>query len=177
MDKERFIKIGCLTRIFSLGVIVGCIGGLVWQEISAPLEITPRMNREVEIQLLQEDTNEKLLTYIEGKWTSSIGDLIIDVENSEPKGKIIVIEHADKKEASKEKIFNIVSIESVDGFFGIVKLKICVDNSQCSLNDQIPIQVNKIFGVENTVAISFDNRLAYCIRPEFLCTRAFKRTE
>lgn len=175
-NENSFLRIGCRTKIFSIGIIVGCFGGLVWQELLAPLEISPRMDREVEVQLLKEDASEKLLQYIEGKWTSSIGDLVINLEDSKVRGNLTVIENADDKTPST-KHFRIADIETVDGFFGIVKLKICEANKECTEKDMLPIQINKVFGINDTITISFDKRLAFCIQPELLCTRAFKRTE
>jgi hypothetical protein len=175
-DNTSFLKIGCRTKIFSIGIIVGCLGGLIWQELLAPLEITPGMDRGSEIQLFKEDTNEKLLEYIEGKWSSSIGDLVIDLGDSKVNGSFTVIENADEQNKVTKK-FKIFNIESVDGFFGIVKLNICNIDSLCTQENILPIQINKVFGVSNTIAMSFDRRLTFCINLDEWCTRAFKRIE
>jgi len=170
---KPFVNIGCRTKIFSLGIIIGCLGGLIWQELFSPLEISPKMDREQQIQILKEDTNEKLLNYIEGTWTSSIGDLIISIDESKVEGLFTVIEQNGSQAVSKK--FKIFNIETIDGFFGIVKLNICDQNKPCNQENSLPIQINKVFGIDRTITISFDKRVSYCVNIEELCTRAFKR--
>lgn len=163
-------------KIFTLGVLIGCISGLIWQEILSPIEIFPHnMNYNEEIAILQSETNEKLLKYIEGKWYSSIGDLIVNVNDSEIDGSFLVIENT-LVNPKRQETFKIVSIGKVDGLFGIVRLNICNLKSSCTLDDQIPIQINKIFGISKTLTMTYDTRFAYCLSNKS-CTRAFKEYE
>ena len=70
----------------------------------------------------------------------------------------------------------IVSIEKVDGIFGIVKLTLCSENKPCDENNFIPIQLNKIFGLRRTITMKFDTRFSFCIN-KTECIRAFKEAE
>jgi hypothetical protein len=159
-------------KLFSIGVILGCIGGIIWQELLSPIHITPSMSSHDEYHVLKSDTDERLLKYIEGHWRSSIGDLLININDSEINGSFIVIENLSKP--SKEEKYRIVEVSKVDGFFGIVSLKICNINSNCNNEDKLPIQINKVFGIDKTIAITYDTRLSYCIPTDNQCTRAFK---
>lgn len=171
----------CLTlrqrmKVFALGIIIGCIGGLIWQEILSPIEIFPhKMNRNEELAVLQSETNEKLLKYIEGKWTSSIGDLIVNINDSDIDGSFLVIENTSVN-PKRQETFKIVSISKIDGLFGIIKMNLCNLKTSCTINDQIPIQINKIFGIEKTLTMTYDKKFAYCIG-EKSCTRAFREYE
>lgn len=172
---KKIISFDSKAKIFTFGIVIGCLGGLIWQELFSPLEIPPmEMDRKQEIQLLRSDTNDRLLSYIEGVWSSSIGDLIIDIDQITKVGIITVIENPKIGPQSIKK-YEVQNIETLDGFFGIVKLNICKSNSPCSPEELLPIQINKIFGIEKTVTISFDRRLSYCVDYDVICTRAFKR--
>lgn len=160
-------------KIFSVGIVLGCIFGLIWQEILSPIEIFPhKMNRNEELDILQSETNEKLLKYIEGRWTSSIGDLIVNINDSDINGSFLVIENTSLNPRKEEK-FKVVNITKVDGLFGIVKLSLCSMNGSCTIEDQIPIQINKVFGISKTITMTYDTRFSFCIS-DLMCTRAFK---
>lgn len=164
-------------KLFSFGIVIGCLGGLFWQEMFDPLNITPSMDREQEISLLQTESQEKLLKYVEGRWSSSIGDLVIEISDSSVSGGFVVIENIPQKPKRKEK-FKVTGIVAVDSYFGIVKLNLCKEQNICSPDQIIQIQINKVFGIENTITISFDKRIAFCIQEEeVLCTRSFKLIE
>jgi len=160
-------------KCFSFGIILGCIGGLLWQEILSPIEIFPHvMRRNEELDVLQSETNQKLLKYIEGRWTSSIGDLIVNINDSDVNGSFLVIENTTIN-PKKQETFKVVSINKVDGLFGIVELNLCSINIACTIDNQIPIQINKIFGISNTISMTYDKRFSFCLS-ETNCTRAFK---
>jgi hypothetical protein len=163
-------------KLFSIGVILGCFGGIIWQELLSPLHITPGMTSLEEYSVLKSDTDERLLKYIEGRWRSSIGDLLININDSEINGSFIVIENIATKPTKEEK-YKIVEVTKVDGFFGLVSLKICNINSNCNNEDKLPIQINKVFGIDKTIAITYDTRLSYCLPVDNHCTRAFKLIE
>ena len=163
-------------KVFTLGIIIGCISGLIWQELLSPIEIFPHnMNRNEELDVLQSETNEKLLKYIEGKWSSSIGDLIVNINDSDVDGSFLVIENTSVN-PKRQETFKIVSIGKVDGLFGIVKLNVCNLKSSCTIDYQIPIQINKVFGIAKTLTMTYDTRFAHCISDKS-CTRAFKEYE
>jgi hypothetical protein len=163
-------------KTFSLGIILGCVGGLIWQELLSPIEIFPHnMNRNEELSILQAETNEKLLKYIEGRWTSSIGDLIVNINDSDIDGSFLVIENT-VVNPKKQETFKVLSIDKVDGLFGIVKLTLCSINSSCTIDSQIPIQINKVFGLSKTLTMSYDTRFSYCI-DRLVCTRAFRELD
>lgn len=180
MDKnDKFSE--CLSlkvkiKIFIFGVVIGCFGGLLWQEVLSPIEIYPSLSFEQETNILRSETDEKLLKYIEGKWRSSIGDLIIEIKDSEINGSFIVIENISIKPKHQEK-FKVVNIDKLDGLLGIVRLNLCNINSECSDKDLIPIQINKIFGVDKAITMTYDVRFAYCVEPNESCTRAFKEID
>ena len=62
---------GCTGRFklklifFSVGIIFGLIGGILWQEIFSPIRLTPDLDRSEEIKMFQHESREKLLKYIE----------------------------------------------------------------------------------------------------------------
>ena len=177
MNKEQKCKAFRENIIsLSLGIIVGFCANLVWQELFFPISfMNHRVMTNENLELLQAETNEKLLTYIEGKWVSSIGDLIVNVEDSNINGSFVVIEDISKVPKRQEK-YKIVSIEKVDGIFGIVKLTLCSENKPCDENNFIPIQLNKIFGLKRTITMKFDTRFSFCIN-KTECIRAFKEAE
>ena len=179
--KDKNLPINCLTlRIkilfFCIGILIGTLGSLFWQELLSPANIIGRLAiTEEELQLLQSETREKLLRYVEGKWRSSIGDLIVDVHDTDINGSFVVIENTTIKPKKTEK-FKVVSIDNVDGLFGIITLTLCSETAECNEETKIQIQINKIFGIQNTITISYDKRFSYCIN-EVDCTRAFKEVE
>lgn len=181
MLKDKDLFINCLTlRIkilfFCVGILIGAFGSLFWQEILSPSNIIGRRTlTEEELQLLQSETREKLLRYVEGKWRSSIGDLIVNIHDTDINGSFVVIENTSIKPKKIEK-FQVISIDKVDGLFGIIKLTLCSETSECTENTKIPIQINKIFGIKNTITISYNSKFSYCIN-EIDCTRAFKEVE
>lgn len=164
-------------KLFSVGVLVGCILVMVWFKLLVPIEDenqSYKLNKEIE--LLKDDSKEKLIEYMKGKWLSSRGDLQIDLKSCDKYGTIVSIDKTIEN-SPVIKQFKIVSIDSVDGFLGIIRLNVCeIKNNSCDINNPIKLQVNKIFGIENTIAISYDKNVTFCINSE-LCTRAFKRSQ
>jgi len=179
--KDKDLSSNCLNlRIkvvfFCVGILIGAFGSLFWQEILSPANIVGRHAiTEDELNLLQSETREKLLRYVEGKWRSSIGDLIVNIHDTDINGSFVVIENTSIKPKKIEK-FKVISIDKVDGLFGIIKLTLCSETTECNDNTKIPIQINKVFGIQNTITISYDSRFSYCIN-EIDCTRAFKEVE
>lgn len=174
--KSKFLSFGCRARLFALGVIVGCFGGLLWQEFYAPLEIQSKeLDKSEQLQILKQDTDERLLKYVQGTWTSSIGDLIIEIDDTNRNGNVTVIENAETKIKVHIKKLKVKNIATVDGFFGIVKLDVCDETTVCNPEDIIHLQINKVFGLDKTITISFDRRLSFCLEVDSICTRAFKR--
>jgi hypothetical protein len=174
-------SIKCLslrTKIifFCIGILIGSLGSLFWQEILSPANIIGRHAiTEEELQLLQSETKEKLLRYVEGKWRSSIGDLIVNIHDTDINGSFVVIENTSIKPKKVEK-FKVISIDKVDGLFGIITLTLCSETAECNNENKIPIQINKVFGIQNTITISYNSKFSYCIN-EIDCTRAFKEVE
>nr|QMP83337.1 MAG: hypothetical protein [Caudoviricetes sp.] len=161
---------------FCIGILIGAFGSLFWQEILSPANIIGRHTiTEEELHLLQSETREKLLRYVEGKWRSSIGDLIVNIHDTDINGSFLVIENTTIQPKKAEK-FKVISIDKVDGLFGIIELTLCSENGACNDENRIPIQINKVFGIKNTITISYDRRFSYCINGVD-CTRAFKEVK
>lgn len=160
---------------FCIGIIIGAFGSLMWQELLNPINFYgDHIITKEDLQVLRSETDEKLLKYIEGKWRSPIGDLIVNINDSDINGSFVVIESVAVKPKRQEK-YKVVGIEKVDGIFGIVKLSICSELSlTCEEENSIKIQLNKIFGIKDTISISYDKRFSHCIE-ETQCTRAFKQ--
>lgn len=179
--KDKDLSSNCLNlRIkvvfFCVGILIGSLGNLFWQEVLSPANIVGRHAiTEDELQLLQSETREKLLRYVEGKWRSSIGDLIVNIRDTDINGSFVVIENTTINPKRVEK-YKVISIDKVDGLFGIIKLTVCSDNTECRDENKIPIQINKVFGIKNTITISYDSRFSYCLKEED-CTRAFKEVQ
>lgn len=159
-------------KFFVFGVLIGVFLLTAWNFIFH--FYTDRKQDIYKIDVVKQESEERLLNYIDGKWTSSIGDVIVDVNINKNKDFIILEIIKDHKVARKYKIS---SIDKVNGFFGIVKLSICDVKKQCNPEEIIPIQINKVFGMDRTITISYDSRLTYCVDLDDRCTRAFKRIE
>lgn len=154
------------------GIIIGSILSMLWTYVFYPLDY--ERLKYFPMQTVSKETEKQLLNYINGKWVSSIGDVIIKADIVKDKDFIILSIINDEKEERKYKIQN---INKVNGFLGVVKLDICLEQTNCNQEDLIPIQFNKVFGIKKTIAISYDSRLTYCIEDDDNCTRAFKRVE
>lgn len=160
---------------FCIGIFIGAFGSLMWQELLNPENfLNTHIITKEDLKVLKTETDEKLLKYIEGKWRSPVGDLIVNINDSDINGSFVVIEDIATKTKRQEK-YKVVSIDKVDGIFGIVRLSICSELSvSCSNEDIISIQINKIFGIKDTISITYDKRFSHCIE-EPQCTRAFKQ--
>jgi len=163
-------------KLFSIGIIIGCIAGILWQELLSPIRITPNMTVADEYNVLKSDAEDRLLKYIEGHWQSSIGDVLISIGDGSIGGSFIVIESFTPS-AKNEETYKIVKIERVDAFLGIVGLQICNVNNNCNTEDKVSIQINKIFGIDKTISLTYDTRLTKCIPVDNHCTRAFKQID
>ena len=157
-----------------LGVFVGAIGFGVWDYIFSEKASLYETIQNQQIEELKLDTQGRLLYYIEGKWSSSIGDVQIELDIDKSKDFIVV--ELEKGQVKEKKQYKVVKVVKISGIFGIVNFDICELNDECRTG-QIPIQINKLFGVNDTITISYDSRLTYCIDPKEQCTRAFKRIE
>ena len=158
-------------RCLIAGIILGFSSFVCWDYL-----LKNNINNEdKQIQELRTESQEMLLHYIEGKWNSSIGDVQIEFDISKDKD-FIVSEYEQGKQTVK-KLYLISEMIKVNGLSGVVQFNICPKNSQCTPPDIIQIQINKLFGLRHTIAISYDSRLTYCVDPEKLCTRAFKRQQ
>lgn len=169
--ERRRITMKYEGKFFIVGVILGCIFGFLWQGYFVG-NGGIFQNSNYSLDMLRDESNQKLLSYIEGKWSSSIGDLIVSVDTDESKD-FIVLEMI--KHDKLERKYKIHQITNINGFMGVISLDICDVNRQCTEDDKIPIQFNKVFGKDKTITISYDSRLTYCIDSEDQCTRAFKR--
>lgn len=159
-------------RFFFIGAVLGCILGILWQDIFVYRYLFSDLKSCVDISKIESNVNGKFIDYINGKWSSSIGDLIIQIDNQNNKNFIVVEDDYNKV---SNRVYTIQKINKVNGILGVMNLDICQENIECDDTNIIPIQINKIFGREKTIAISYDQRLTYCVDSEEKCTRAFKR--
>lgn len=174
-SNERCFDLKRKIATFCLGIFIGSLGNLMWQELLAPANfVGDHVITREDLEILRSETDDKLLKYIEGKWRSPIGDLIVNINDSDIDGSFVVIENISIKPKRQEK-YKVVNIEKVDGIFGIVKLSICSELTfPCDEQKSIKIQLNKIFGIKDTISISYDKRFSHCIE-KTQCTRAFKQ--
>lgn len=157
-------------KIFLIGIILGCIFSFMWQS----LYFYSNKQDFNALDMIREDANIRLIKYIQGEWSSSIGDLLVKVDLSDTKDFIILEVFNKNKIESKYKI---TSVPRVNGLLGILDIEVCRENLKCSENTIIPVQFNKVFGKDSTITISYDSRLTYCVESDDKCTRAFKRIE
>jgi len=160
---------------FCVGIIIGAFGSLAWQELLNPINfVGDHVITKDDLKILKSETDEKLLKYIEGKWRSPVGDLIVNINDSDINGSFVVMENVSTKPKRQEK-YKVISIDKVDGIFGIVKLSLCSELPYpCDENKKINIQINKIFGIKDTISITYDHHFSHCIE-ETQCTRAFRQ--
>lgn len=171
---SRMITFKHEGKFFLIGAVLGCIIGILWQDIFVYRYMFSDLKSCVNISKVESKVNSKFINYINGKWSSSIGDLIIQIDNQNNKNFIVV---DDKYNKISNRVYTIQKINEVNGILGVMNLDICQENTECNDTDIIPIQINKIFGREKTITISYDQRLTYCVESEEKCTRAFKRQE
>lgn len=174
VDKETkpSISLRYEGKFLAYGILTGCLLFMLWSYLFFPI-----VNNYIERKKLENFASIaeiQLLEYINGKWTSSIGDVIVVVDVDKNRDFIILSILNNEEEEIKYKIKRIAK---VNGLMGIVKLDICKENSSCDDKFIIPIQFNKMFGLDRTIAITYDSRLTYCIESDDKCTRAFKRIE
>lgn len=168
--ERRHISMKYEGKFFLTGVLVGILIFSFWDFIFNHHNNFNEYIQSLKIEEFRQDSEERLLNYIEGGWTSSIGDVLIKV-NIENKKDFLILELDNKI----EKKYKIKSINKIDGLFGIIDLQICDDNKECNEENAIPIKFNKVFGMDKTITISYDSRLTYCVDADDICTRAFKR--
>lgn len=176
MDNQNNYKVCNMKKewkIFFIGSFIGALSFLFWDYIFNNPSIKD-LKEYNKIEELKQDSEERLLNYIDGEWISSIGDVVIKINIDKTKDFIVVEVIKDKK---LEKNFRISSIDKVNGLFGIVNLSICDTSKSCDQLNSIRVQFNKVFGMDRTIAVSYDSRLTYCIEADDVCTRAFKRVQ
>lgn len=159
-------------KFFFVGAILGCILGILWQDFYVYHYLFSDPKACIDISKIEKAVNSKFIDYINGKWSSSVGDLIIQI-NGEDHKNFIVIENLDGKKSNQK--YEIQNISNINGILGVMNLNVCSSSVPCTKENFIPIQINKIFGKDKTIAISYDSRITYCIDSEDNCTRAFKR--
>lgn len=169
--EAKALKLKCEGKFFIFGVLIGSVLGFLWQSYYD----LSYVDHPITLDTLKNDANQRLLDYIEGKWSSSVGDLIINVDVDSKKDFLVV--EMSKEKTEQQKKYKIVNITRVNGLLGIVNAEICNLDEPCNQETFIPIQFNKVFGKDKTIAISYDSRLTYCIESDDNCTRAFKRIE
>lgn len=182
--KDSPIKNVCVIKIkivfLIVGILLGFFGVLGWKYI-LPTHVViggPHSNmffQDVDTSTVLNETNERLVKYIEGKWRSSVGDLVIWIQNADESGDVLVMEYKEK-DIVKQVKYKIHEFTKKDGFFGILKLNVCEIGKECSGSNLIPIQINRVFNVEGTIVISYPSTLSGCIEEdaEGTCSRSFK---
>jgi hypothetical protein len=159
-------------KYFLVGSIFGAICFLFWDYFFNHNRGISELQQSIKIEEFKQDSEERLVNYIDGEWISSVGDVIIKINIDKGKDFIIIEVLKDKKTQTKYKI---EKINKVNGLFGIVNFSICDISKECTTENRIPIQLNKVFGMDRTITISYDSRLTYCVDADDSCTRAFKR--
>jgi hypothetical protein len=146
--------------------ILGILMGSIITYLICTIKSNSQLSYNANIETLRNDTNQRLIDYIDGRWISAIGDVVVNISLNTDLKDITVT-------SSKiEKTYKITNIEYVDGFFGYTKLIVC--DVKCDKNNSHTLQINKIFGVDNTIVITYDHQMADCIEPKNFCSRAFK---
>lgn len=177
----------CLIRIklifLIVGILFGFFGIMGWQYL-LPTHLnfanySGTLYQDIDINKIKEETSERLIKYVEGKWVSSIGDLIILIKNADENGEIHAMEvEISSKSMKKEGKYKILKFAEIDGFFGILKLDICKIGDVCSGENIVPIQINRVFGIDKTIVISYPSKFSGCLEEESdgTCSRSFKLT-
>ncbi len=172
MTERRIPKLKYEGKIFIYGILLGSLFGVLWQDFFFHHHFFKDDKSCVNVQKIEATVNKEFISYVNGKWSSSVGDLVVKIDDAIDKS-VIVIEDLD--EVKSNAIYKIHKITNVNGIMGVMNMDICPTNRKCTKEDLIPLQINKIFGRDKTIAISYDSRLTYCIDSEDKCTRAFKR--
>lgn len=170
--ERRNIKMKYEGKYFLIGAIFGGICFLLWDFVFSHYGYITDLKEYSKLEEFKQDSEEKLLSYINGQWISSVGDVVIKMNIDKSKDFIIV---EIEKEKRFERSFKIHQIQKVNGLLGIVNFDICEKLKSCNKEQLIPIQINKIFGLDRTISLSYDSRLTYCVDADDTCTRAFKR--
>lgn len=124
-------------------------------------------NPETFNKFVNGEANGILLKYIEGKWVSAVEDVFVTVDIHDS-NEIVIVETISNKKS--EKRFFVKNIKKIDSVLGIVVLEISDEDSNSTL-----IQINKVFGVNNTITLLYDSKVASCKNIDDECIRAFKR--
>ena len=169
-------KIKYEGKILIIGVFLGAILGILWQDLFYHYHFFSDLKSCVDVNKIETIVNREFVSYINGTWSSSTGDVIITINHNENSKNFIIIENNNLENTTKT-TYVIYKINDINGIMGVMNLDICYDGKMCNDETKIPIQINKIFGREKTIAISYDSRLTYCIDSDDQCTRAFKRLE
>lgn len=159
-------------RFFMFGAIFGSLLIIFWNYFLNHDTSFYNLKEEMSIEQMKSDTNHMLLNYIEGRWISSVSDLIVVIDIDDKKDFLVL-----ETTRGSKSVFKIHDIEKVNGVLGIVRLDLCELTKDCVSENIIPIQLNKVFGVDRAITITYDTRLAYCAEPEDKCVRGFKRHE
>lgn len=163
------------NRFYTSGIITGLIVGFMLSFLFSFFDFNLINNNKEYYNnfTLRQETSRKLLKYIEGNWASSIHDVFVTIDIN--KNKDVIVQEFYNGIQTK-RVFRIVKIVSVDGLLGIVNLEICNIEKPClSQEELIPLQINKIFGVFDTITFKYDSRLSTCLEQEGTCVRAFSR--
>lgn len=158
-------------RFFLFGVIFGTIFLFFWNYFLNKNYSNFFIKDELVVEQLKVESNQLLLSYIDGKWISSVNDLIVTIDIDDKK-EFLVVETV----VGEKRNYKIMQIDKINGILGIVKLEVCNMKSDCvSSVNHIPIQLNKIFGIDKAISITYDSRLSFCSEPDDVCVRGFKR--
>lgn len=158
-------------KFFIIGIFVGAILFMGWNYL-LNYPNWHKSDSDIIRTELKTVIQDKLLSYVNGQWFSSIGDVELRIDVTDKQSFLIIQSLTDAKDIKEYKIVN---IKDITGIMGIINLELCDKTYTCSNEELIPIQVNKIFGVDNTITLTYDRRLTYCIDFGQSCTRAFKK--
>lgn len=151
-----------LLAFFCLGMLFGAIFTYFASNFATEYVYSSDVN------VVKNHTNEQLIKYIEGKWTSAAGEVIININPKENVGTMKIFE----KNEGSVKEFNILHIDYLDGFFGYTKFIIC-EHDNCQ--NRYTVQINKIFGINNVIVITYPPEVSKCIVIDGVCSRTFKQ--
>lgn len=155
-------------KVFLIGAVTGALLLTVWNYIYKVQHLSFGLSEDTLISQLKVDSDHMLVNYIDGRWESSIKDLVLTIEIDSRTGTILVEAVGDLPRR-----FKIVKINDVNGVLGILTLDLCLEGHE---DDIISIQINKVFGVDKAITVTYDGKFAKCSEAgEDKCVKGFRR--
>lgn len=159
-------------KVFVIGAITGAVLLSGWNYIYERERYgNLKLSDDAIISQLKVDSDHMLINYVDGRWESSLKDLILNIHIDSKLGTITV-----EMNDEQPRHFNIVKIKDVNGVFGVLTLDLCLVGQECTDDEYTSIQINKVFGVDKAITVTYDPKFAKCAeKTEDKCVKGFRR--